>query len=162
MNGFLPAQVKLRVELNPTATARLLLQNGLDINLPPSHTMRTPQPSPKWCVCGYCREMTTEAERVCCKRRQDCVSQSEAVRDCCLNVSVLRTAANRVAHFIFEVGGEHTQDAYRHLAYTQFTHLSHGYLGKGVRIPCPSCVVWLIRERFPSADGVYTGFKNSR
>ena len=35
-----------------------------------------PQPGdnlPDWCVCTKCRQMPTEAEKVCC-RRQDCVS----------------------------------------------------------------------------------------
>ena len=29
---------------------------------------------PGWCVCGKCREMPTEAEKVCCEK-EACVSQ---------------------------------------------------------------------------------------
>ena len=34
-------------------------------------------------------------------------------------------------------------------------------LGKGVRVVIPSCVVSCIRDRFPSPDGLYTGFQSA-
>ena len=50
----------------------------------------------------------------------------------------------------------------RHAAYRQFVLWRHGRIGQGVRRVIPSCVVWLIRDRFPSASGQYTGFQISR
>ncbi len=43
-------------------------------------------------------------------------------------------------------------------AYRQFTCWIHGKLGKGVRRVVPACVVKEIRNEFPNAADVYTGF----
>ena len=48
--------------------------------------------------------------------------------------------------------------AFRHQAYRRFTYWLHNKLGKHVRRVIPSCVVWKIREEFPSEDGNYIGF----
>lgn len=34
-------------------------------------------------------------------------------------------------------------------------------LGRGNRIALPSCVVWAVRDAFPSPTGQYAGFKPS-
>ena len=52
--------------------------------------------------------------------------------------------------------------AMRHAAYRQFVLWRHGRIGQGVRRVIPSCVVWMIRERFPNVSGQYTGFQVSR
>ena len=49
--------------------------------------------------------------------------------------------------------------SYRYAAYRQFCWFIHSRLGKGVRRVIPSCVISKIRERYPSEDGIYTGFK---
>ena len=36
--------------------------------------------------------------------------------------------------------------------------LRFGKLGKGNRRVVPSCVVWAMRDSFPSATGIYMGF----
>lgn len=40
-----------------------------------------------------------------------------------------------------------------------FIFRKHGWLGKGKRVICPSCVVRKIRKTYPSPNGEYTGFK---
>lgn len=34
-----------------------------------------------------------------------------------------------------------------------------GHLGRGVRVRLPACVINAVRTRWPSCDGIYTGFK---
>ena len=52
--------------------------------------------------------------------------------------------------------------ALRHAAYRQFVLWRHGRLGTNIRRVIPSCVVVRIRDKFPSASAVYTGFQVSR
>ncbi len=46
---------------------------------------------------------------------------------------------------------------YRYTAYRNLVLWAWGRVGKHNRIPLPSCVLSAIRERYPSADGQYTG-----
>ena len=46
----------------------------------------------------------------------------------------------------------------RKALYKTFTYLKFGHLGRGNRIPIPSCVVSKIREMYPDPDGNYMGF----
>lgn len=43
--------------------------------------------------------------------------------------------------------------ALRWAAYRQFTWWIHGYLGRRVRRVIPTCVVHIIRKRFPAPEG---------
>ena len=52
--------------------------------------------------------------------------------------------------------------SYRFAVYKQFSWWIHNRLGKGVRKVIPSCALWSIREKYPSADGSYIPFKESR
>lgn len=47
---------------------------------------------------------------------------------------------------------------YRHFAYKNYITCIHGYLGKGRRIPVPSCVVLAIRRLYPDPGQMYRGF----
>jgi hypothetical protein len=47
---------------------------------------------------------------------------------------------------------------YRFTAYKQFIFWIHGFLGKKVRRVVSTCVVKLIRKKFPSENGEYVGF----
>ena len=128
---------------------------------PPTQAPKPPSgPAPSWCTCGRCREMPNPEERVCCGQLP-CDSTSGDVAVCCLNTAVLRTAANRHASHKFRFQGDHSTASYRHLAYTQYVLLMYGHLGRGNRVVCPSCVVWLIRDTFPSPDGTYKGYRPS-
>ena len=50
----------------------------------------------------------------------------------------------------------------RHAAYRQFVLWRHGRLGHNIRCVIPSCVVWLIGDRFASPDSLHTGYQVSR
>ena len=52
----------------------------------------------------------------------------------------------------------YTSGAVRKLIYKMFTYQKHGHLGKGNRIPIPSCVVKKIRKSYPDPLEVYIGF----
>ena len=47
---------------------------------------------------------------------------------------------------------------YRYTSYRQFVRWIWGYLGKKVRVVLPSCAVNTMREKFPSENGLNTGF----
>ncbi|XP_041435764.1 uncharacterized protein LOC121399347 isoform X3 [Xenopus laevis] len=64
---------------------------------------------------------------------------------------------NLLHHLIF-----HSQEKERLLrktAYKGFSAWIHGYLGKGVRRPIPSCAVKVIRDKFPDPEELYMGFR---
>ena len=48
--------------------------------------------------------------------------------------------------------------SWRYTAYWQFTLPHWGYLGRGKRKVIPSCIVQIIRKRFPDKNEYYTGF----
>ena len=52
--------------------------------------------------------------------------------------------------------------AYRYAGYKQYTWWVHNNLGKGVRKVIPSCAVWAIRNNYPSKDGKYIPFVESK
>jgi hypothetical protein len=46
----------------------------------------------------------------------------------------------------------------RHDAYQTYTRAKCGHMGKGRRVPLPTCVVDGIRANFPDMDNNYVGF----
>ena len=52
--------------------------------------------------------------------------------------------------------------SYRFAGYKQYAWWIHNRLGKGVKKVIPSCALWSIRKKYPSADGSYIPFKESR
>ncbi|XP_065153424.1 P2X purinoceptor 7-like [Paramisgurnus dabryanus] len=119
-----------------------------------------------WCVCSNCRDMPTDIERLCCGQHPDsCISKLPHMDFYILDEGVLRLA--RAAwNDIFAVDdvqepGEE-QRSYRHAAYRNFVLWQHGRLGEGNRTVIASCVVWRIRDKYPDANGQYTGFRVRR
>jgi hypothetical protein len=50
----------------------------------------------------------------------------------------------------------------RFIAYSVFTSMKHGYLGKRNRVQLPNCVEHGIRDTFPDSNKSYTGFKSAK
>ena len=57
--------------------------------------------------------------------------------------------------------GEVENRCIRKSAYRYYIYAKHGFLGKGNRIRIPTCVLDRIREKWPEADGNYTGYRSS-
>jgi hypothetical protein len=76
----------------------------------------------------------------------------------CLDPDVLELCIRNTS----DIRNDHEDNstkAFRKAAYRQFILARHGYLGKGNRRVCPSCVVIKIKERYPSVTGVYMGYR---
>ncbi|CAM4530128.1 unnamed protein product [Leuciscus chuanchicus] len=126
-----------------------------------------PDPDPEglhWCVCGHCRDMVTDMEKVCCRQTPEhCISNMAYMAYYILDEGVLRLARG-AWNDIFAINdhqepGEE-QRQYRHSAYHLFVLWQHGRLGIGNRVVIPSCCVWKIRDSFPDPRGQYTGFRS--
>lgn len=128
--------------------------------------------SSTWCKCTKCKCMATEKESVCCKEiealcnerfdGEKCITDTEEFKIVCLNTAVIRTSLISMKNY----GDANIEPTFnnknmRFGCYKQFTFWAHNRLGKGKRVPLPSCVVMSIRNSFPSTDGLYEGFKDS-
>ena len=110
-----------------------------------------------WCICGCCRHMPLEVEKVCCRQRAH-VAREEFFQSAVLDMSVLSIAiVNRSE--VFADDPEYTPSSYQKAAYCQWILWQHGSLGRANRRVVPSCVVWTVRDRYPSPDSLYLGFK---
>lgn len=115
---------------------------------------------PAFCVCGQCQEMENEKERLCCREKHLCRSNSSVFRNICIDSDNVGTVIRSLADtYVFTP--TYDNRAMRHAAYRQYVMWQHGHLGKGHRKVIPSCCVWQIRKYFPSPDGKYTGYKDS-
>ena len=117
---------------------------------------------PDWCTCKHCIPMNTELENVCCEK-QECITEDRHFPGICLDYYVLVAAItlSRERKKIQELKKDKDYNKiYRWAAYGQYTLWIHGHLGRGNRVPCPSCVVTTIRLWYPAANGQpYEGFK---
>ena len=116
-----------------------------------------PGNGPNWCVCGNCREMDTPRENVCCRRRM-CVTTFDNFHLLCTEHAVLTVAIHNRAD-IYADPIDYSPGSYRKAAYRQYILWVYGYLGQENRRIIPSCVIWSIRNWYPSPNGVYMGFK---
>ena len=112
---------------------------------------------PPWCICYNCRPMPLEVENKCCKQKK-CITTSARFTKVCLDPDVLELCTRNMNDIRNDPEDNSTR-AFRKAAYRQFVLARYGYLGKGNRRVCPSCVVLKIRQRYPSLTGVYMGYR---
>ena len=98
-----------------------------------------------------------EVENKCCKLK-NCITLSSQFIKLCLDTDVLQLCIRNTSDIRNDRKDKSTR-AFRKAAYRQFILARHGYLGKGNRRVCPSCVVLKIRQRYPSLTGVYMGYR---
>lgn len=134
--------------------------NSLDVDGQNPHPPPVEQASKiPWCKCGLCKIMPQEIENKCCGHKK-CVTKHSRFFKLCLDPDVLQLAI-RNSGDIRNDREDNSTRAFRKAAYRQFILDRYGYLGKGNRRVCPSCVVTAIRSKYPSQTGVYMGFKDS-
>lgn len=127
-------------------------------NLDPSQDNTSPAELPEWCKCGKCRPMPQEVENKCCSLKK-CITMTSRFVKLCLDPDVLELCIRNTGDIRNDREDNSTR-AFRKAAYRQFVLARYGYLGKGNRRVCPSCVVLKIRERYPSVTGVYMGYRD--
>ena len=99
---------------------------------------------PPWCTCSNCRSMLQVVENKCCKLKK-CITSSSQFLKLCLDTDVLLLRIRNTSDIRNDCENNSTR-AFRKAAYRQFFLARHGYLGKGNRRVCPSCVVLKIRQ----------------
>ena len=145
------------------------LNSGIDPSQSqsPSHSQSqdpnpTPEPTlesvPDWCTCGKCRPMPQEVENKCC-RQMKCITLTSRFAKLCLDPDVLELCIRNRSDIRNDREDNSTR-AFRKAGYRQFILARHGFLGKGNRRICPSCVVIKIRKQYPSVTGVYMGYRD--
>ena len=138
----------IATELTPTATAAASPEPG------PSPAGSS---SPSWCRCGVCIIMPQEVENKCCGQRR-CITMHTRFQKLCLDPDVLQLTI-RIRGDIQNDQEDNSTRSFRKAGYRQYVLDRHGYLGKGKRKVCPSCVVKTIHKHYPSQTGVYIGFR---
>ena len=130
----------------------------------PTFTETLLSEAPDWCHCGRCVSTNlSRIERRCCRQTSgDCCLLDQDLQHAVLQEAVVRTAINSERLILAQVYGDgYSNRRMRHKAYGQFVALTVGATGFGTRVVVPACVVAAIRSKWPSADGVYTGFKKA-
>lgn len=112
---------------------------------------------PNWCKCGKCREMDRPVENVCCGYFS-CFTTFDHFHFLCLNPTVLTVSILQRADIRADAI-DYSPASFRKASYRQYILWKHGHLGAGNRRVVPSCVVWAVRDCFPSPNGQYMGFR---
>ena len=115
------------------------------------------EPTPDWCKCGHCQPMSQEIENKCCGLRK-CITTSRRFEKLCLDPEVLELCI-RNREYIRNDCEDTSTSSFHKGTYLQFTLERYGYLGKSNRKVAPSCVVIRVRRQYPSATGIYMGFR---
>ena len=140
------------------------LAGGLQFVKAIIETLQEPQPPgqqppangvPSWCICRKCRPMPNADENKCC-RQSSFVTLQPCFQSLVLdrNVAIVGQMDMLVDRMDFN------NEGYRFAAYRQYILWQNGYLVRGNRRVVPSCATCSIRDKYPSADGIYTGFKH--
>ena len=115
------------------------------------------EPVPEWWKCSCCCTMPQDMENKCCGRR-NCVLQTRRFQKLCLDAECLLLCAKNTAD-IRNDRQDSSSRTFRKAAYRNYILDTHGYLGKRKRKVVPSCCVLCIRRHYPSATGIYMGFR---
>ena len=106
--------------------------------------------------------MPTQEENKCCTRTErPCISTTPLLQQLVIDPNVLDIAM-RYREDMMVLGNGRNNENFRHAAYRQYVLWQHGRLGRGNRRVVPSCCVVAIRNRYPSPNGVYTGYRPAR
>ncbi|XP_063971418.1 uncharacterized protein LOC129261234 [Lytechinus pictus] len=120
------------------------------------------EPGLHWCRCGNCRDMPTDAEKLCCgKSPEECVREHAVFQMITDEVCLLLQRAIWVDAYNLEGESQEPGEdnkCMRHAAYRSFIFWQHGKLGQSNRRVIPSCCVLGIRRMYPSINGHYTGY----
>ena len=100
--------------------------------------------------------MPQEIENKCCGQR-GCVTNHTRFQKLCLDPDVLQLAIRNRGDLRNDMDDNSTRFL-RKASYRQYVLDRYGYLGKGNIKVCPSCVVEVIRQHYPSQTGVHMGF----
>lgn len=129
---------------------------------PPNEPPHDRDNTPEWCKCGHCVTMPTQEENKCCTRAiRPCISRTPLFHQIVLDANILDIAM-RYREDILALENVRNNENFRHAAYRQFVLWQHGRLGRGNRRVVPSCCVIAIRKRYPSPNGIYTGYRPAR
>ena len=116
---------------------------------------------PTWCTCGRCEEMEDRRMRVCC-RSNPCLSLDPSFCRICLSPGVILVAG--ILNYAAQFHDVPTFEArhYRNRAYRFFILWQYGKLNlsRKVRRCPPSCIVRVVRQRFPAPDERYIGYES--
>ena len=125
-------------------------------------TLQEPQPPrqqpPSSCICRKCHPMPTADENKCC-RQSSCVTLQPCLQNLVLDREALSLAiVGQIDTLVDRM--DFNSEGYCFVAYRQYILWQNGYLVRGNRRVVPSCATCSIRDKYPSADGIYTGFKH--
>ena len=143
----------------PVNQATPLASNSAMANPRPTSSLEnSPEPVPEWCKCGQCRKMPQEIENKSCNQRS-CVSLSRRFQKLCIDAEYLHLSIQNTGD-VRNDWQDNSCRAFRKAAYRHFIIDKYGYLSKNKRKICPACCVLTIRRHYPSATGVYMGFRS--
>ena len=161
IHGLLIAEDDLDADDEVTSNVEIESQSDqtpVSASSPESGPSSGPSSALPWCKCGVCVVMPQEIENKCCGQRR-CVTSHTRFQKLCLDPDVLQLAVRNRADIRNDPDDNSTR-SFRKASYRQYVLDRYGYLGKGNRKVCPSCVVKTVRLHYPSQTGVYMGFRH--
>ena len=93
------------------------------------------------------------------RKRRNCITKDQTFYDICLNGTVLEVAIDSQCDIRVYIPSQ-DKKTMKHTAYRQFVMWQQGPLGAGNWVVIPSCCVWKIRDKYPSPNNMYTGYKD--